>query len=223
MLTVLAKTDFTSEVAEQLLAKIPDWRRSECTKLRRVADQRANIAVFALLEAAWRKIAAFPLPEIVRLASGKLVFRDVPDWFFSFSHQDGWAACALSKDPVGVDIHPRISYHLDFFTEIAVDAEKSWQQYLAELNDLGPLWTRKEAWWKMAGQNPRDLLRTGTSAKPVLTWRNADLPLNLSLAGTLKTLQENQSYLFDLATESWLPTTGFSRVLPESVPEVRQK
>ncbi len=92
------------------------------------------------------------LPEIRRTERGKPYFPDQPRICFSWSHSGRYVLCALSRQPVGVDlevIRPRReSLPRYAFTDAELSEYYSmgggWPAFYA-------LWTRKEAWCKYTG------------------------------------------------------------------------
>jgi hypothetical protein len=98
VLAARAPRFFTREEEEGLLALMPDERR------RRLSDGGAplrpeTLCAWALLRTA---IGADALPPMFRTESGKPYFEGGP--FFSLSHTDGAALCAVSDAEVGADI-----------------------------------------------------------------------------------------------------------------------
>lgn len=86
------------------------------------------------------------LPVVERSLRGKPMFAGLNDRWFSLSHSGGYALCALSHRPVGVDIEvvrPRRAslpaYALSQKEQAAFDG--SWEDFFR-------LWTLKESWCK---------------------------------------------------------------------------
>ena len=86
------------------------------------------------------------LPPVERSPRGKPFFRGLDDHWFSLSHSGGMALCALSDQPVGVDvelIRPR---------RAGLPAYVLSQDELARFDggwaDFYRLWTLKESWCK---------------------------------------------------------------------------
>jgi phosphopantetheinyl transferase len=108
-------------------------------------------AVRALLAAAWRELRGGPMPSAARTASGKPYFPGDP-LFFSLSHTDGLAVCAVSSAPVGADaerIRPR---RPGLAARVFAPDERDWLAAQTDADEaLLALWTRKEAWAKYTG------------------------------------------------------------------------
>lgn len=87
------------EAEEKMRRGIPEVR------LARLDAQSAPLRAQALCAYALLKHAAGGvLPEIFYTASGKPYFKDRPEMFFSLSHTDGAALCAVADAGVGADI-----------------------------------------------------------------------------------------------------------------------
>lgn len=86
------------------------------------------------------------LPAVSATHRGKPVFDGQPDRWFSLSHSGGYALCALSSAPVGVDIEmvrahrPGLPAYVLSETELAA-FDGSWE-------DFARMWTLKESWCK---------------------------------------------------------------------------
>lgn len=86
------------------------------------------------------------LPPVERSSRGKPLFQGMPDRWFSLSHSGGMALCALSGQPVGVDVElvrPRRAKLLQWALsqdELA-HCDGTWE-------DFYRAWTLKESWCK---------------------------------------------------------------------------
>ena len=176
-----------SELA-QLLASLPHHRRQYCARFRRSDDVAASAAAFRLLMLGWAYYSTEPFPEVGVSATRKPLFVPENGWHFSLSHRDGWAGCVVdSAGAVGLDIHGRIPWDTELFEAIASPAEQELAGALERVDDVAPLWTRKEALGKVWGVFPRDLSALDTvladTGMWVRTWRGESVPLTVSLAG----------------------------------------
>ena len=106
--------------------------------------QNGSETVYKLLEHAFRTEYGAALPEIKKTPNGKPFFPLRPDVHFSLSHSKTHVLCALSREPVGVDIESprRIS-------ERAVRYFCSPEEL--RLFDPLDLWVLKESYIKLAG------------------------------------------------------------------------
>ena len=135
---------------EALASLLPDWRRRRYENLRRENGRQASLRAGLLYAYALRQWGVDPASEVTVLPAGKPVFARRKDVFFSISHSDTWAMCAVSNKPVGADIQRR---------RPVKDSMARWFHQLerARLDALSGeareaeffrLWTRKEAWVK---------------------------------------------------------------------------
>ena len=62
-----------------------------------------HTAAYELLDAAAR-VMGYSLGRIIKTEAGKPYCPDAPTCFFSLSHTDGYAVCAMGDAPCGVDI-----------------------------------------------------------------------------------------------------------------------
>ena len=93
------------------------------------------------------------LPAVTKLALGKPVFQSAPELHFNLSHSGTFALCALSEQPVGVDIEVLRPRREHLAEQILSPGELDWyQKNGADPAALLTLWTRKEAWCKKSGQ-----------------------------------------------------------------------
>lgn len=99
----------------------------------------------SLLQRAWEKSFGGALPRIVCDAKGKPGFENAPGLFFSLSHTEGLAVCAIGEVPVGVDAErPR---------ELRPGtADKLLSPEEAAEFDFFRVWTLRESCFKLTGQ-----------------------------------------------------------------------
>jgi len=108
-------------------------------------------AARALLAAAWRELRGGPMPPVARTGSGKPYFPGDPI-FFSPTHTDGLAACAVSSAPVGADAERLRPRRPGLAARVCAPDELRWLAAQADRDEaLLALWTRKEAWAKYTG------------------------------------------------------------------------
>lgn len=93
-----------AEVEEGTFAALLPPQRLERLKTGKGEKRTQVLAAYALLRYGARRFWDLaPLPELDYGACGKPAFRDCPAYHFSLSHTDGFALCAFSDAPVGVD------------------------------------------------------------------------------------------------------------------------
>lgn len=122
------------------------------------------------------------LPAIIRLSAGKPVFRCQPELHFNLSHSGSFALCALSDEPVGVDIEAVRPRREGLARRILSPGEFAWYEgHGASAEALLTLWTRKEALCKRSGQGLSFPVREIT---PPLPEDPSGPPYLLSAAGS---------------------------------------
>ena len=112
----------------------------------------------SLLRAAWEKECGGAMPDVVCDGRGKPSFAGGHGVFFSLSHTDGLAVCAIGEIPVGVDAErPR--------ELVSGAAEKLMTPEEAEQFGFFRLWTLRESAFKLTGsggmRSPRFCLQDG--------------------------------------------------------------
>ena len=102
-----------------------------------------------LEEAASRRWPELPKPlPLEEDEKGKPYIRGYPGCQFSLSHSGGWAACALSDGPVGVDIQQ----HREIPALVSRKFSGEEQEWLRNHPDsFFDLWVKKEAYLKALG------------------------------------------------------------------------
>lgn len=84
---------------------------------------------------------------------GKPFLPDYPDIHFSVSHSGSWVVCAVSRDPVGVDVElPRCTMEIGrrFFQPQELEGLENLPDPIRK-DQLNRLWTAKEAFVKALG------------------------------------------------------------------------
>lgn len=102
----------------------------------------------------WHGELRCPLRDvpICRETHGKPVLKDCTNLFFNISHSGDYAVCAVSKQPVGIDIERIGAYQPNVARRVCSDAE---QKLLEQCEDPARLfyrlWTLKESYVKLTG------------------------------------------------------------------------
>ena len=86
------------------------------------------------------------LPPVERSSRGKPLFAGKRDRWFSLSHSKGIALCALSDDPVGVDVELVRPHREGLPGYVLSEAER--EGFDGTWEDFTRLWTLKESWCK---------------------------------------------------------------------------
>ncbi len=154
----------TQSEYERCVALMTPARRAAVEALTNEAARRRTVlgewmAKCALAEGTGQRVEQIRLE---RDNHGKPYAVDLP-LFFSISHSGEWVACAVSDQPVGIDmegirpVEPRVAHRICHpedlpFLEGKTEAETMQKFFL--------LWTAKEAWGKREGtglQNIREI------------------------------------------------------------------
>ena len=152
-------TSSLSANTDMLISTLP-FGTSEQERLRSIKNDKALslslsalLALKSLIDMQDKPIESSQL-TILRSANRKPYFKDL-DLFFSLSHTDGIALCALCHKPVGIDIE-WIDEKVNFLdiSKRFFSAEE--QAYVSEsaspLLAFYSLWTKKEACAKLTGE-----------------------------------------------------------------------
>ena len=139
---------------EELASLLPDWRRRCYESLRREESRQTSLRAGLLYAYAMRQWGVDPAAEVTVLPAGKPVLARREDLFFSLSHSDTWAMCAVSNKPVGADIQRRRPvkdsmarwFHPSERSRLETLSGDAWEA------EFFRLWTRKEAWVKAVSE-----------------------------------------------------------------------
>lgn len=144
-------TDITGTSIRRLSGLVSDARITKSLQYRHEADQLRSLAAEALLNHAVKENFAQQkvpvMPTIDRYQKPHLGFTQ-----FSLSHSGNYAACAISRNPVGIDVEhvrefrPAIAKR--FFTPAEADA-------CTDANAFTVCWTLKESFLKAVGYGIR--------------------------------------------------------------------
>lgn len=138
---------------QQLLPSLPPDRVQKVLTCRRPEDRARSAGAGWLLRYALIREGLSPETPIARTALGKPCLPEHPQVQFSLSHAGHWAVCAVSADPVGVDVElPRCTMDIArrFFSPEELEGLELLPE--AERRDrLNRLWTAKEAFVKALG------------------------------------------------------------------------
>lgn len=189
----ICRSDLVDEsTIHRLYAALPEHRRVKSDAYYRQIDRRTSIVSFALLQLLWSETSTAPLPEIVLGVFGKPAFAGRATTYFNISHDQTVCACVLAPIPVGVDLQSRIPFDDDLFDRIASLPELELRDRLVALDDLSPLWTRKEAVVKRTGRGLTTPFQAieAVSAPGVLTMTCDDPDVRLSLSAAGRTTQD---------------------------------
>ena len=133
-------------------------RREQVMRFRLEKDRRLCLGAGLLLAHALRHAGAADL-SLCRLPNGKPVLAACPDIHFNLSHSGTLAVCAVSDQPVGVDVEVLQSVDPCVAELCFQPPELEWMnQFEDPAHPFTRLWTRKESYLKLLG--------TGLSRSP---------------------------------------------------------
>jgi len=138
---------------ENNLMLMPDERQQRYHKFRQVKDKKLCVIAYALL--------CFGLKQLYGIEGrlefqynqyGKPYIKEYPNIFFSISHTDGLALCAISDAEIGADCE-KIGNYDDGVAKMISSTNE--YEYLNKTNDKNrmffKLWTLKESYIKAIG------------------------------------------------------------------------
>lgn len=135
---------------ESCLEGLPPWRRERTERLRNPAARQESLAAGLLLGYAMDRWGISPCEPVSVLPAGKPVFARRPEVHFSLSHSGRYAMCAISTQPVGVDVQQMRKVNLSIARRLH-PGEREWlsaQPAAEQETAFFRLWSRKEAWVK---------------------------------------------------------------------------
>lgn len=134
-------------------AKLPPERRARTMRYRRAEDRVLCAAAYLLMRHALKRwYDADFTDDISYTPDGKPYLVKFPDIHISISHTHGVAACAISDEPVGVDIEEIQEYNPDIVAYCCNSAElHDIEQAENRGERFTEIWTRKESAIKLTG------------------------------------------------------------------------
>ncbi len=142
-MTRLAVLDLRTADWKQLLPVLPLERQRKVLSCKKEADKLRSAGAGYLLQMMLKK-AGIPVFEqaLTQTEGGKPVLQHHPELHVSLSHSGHWAACALSDQPVGVDVEtrtcpPEVARRFFQPRELVADHTKVWVAKEAFSKTLG--------------------------------------------------------------------------------------
>ena len=140
----------TEEQFNYCLSKVSEQRREKVQKYKFSAGREQSLRAYMLLQRLLKEEYGIIEPPVFReLENGKPVIVGHEDIHFNMSHCKYAVACAVSNEPVGIDVERIMEKVNDDLAKYVLSDE--------ELKDLTPLkftrlWTMKEAVVKLTGR-----------------------------------------------------------------------
>ena len=137
----------------QALETVSEQRREQALRYRHERDRRLSIAAYRLLQRALQQQYGITrLPQFIYDNNGKPSLEGSPSIHFSLSHCREAAACAVSDQPIGIDIET-----LDHYSEEVAAQVMNKTEMHQILSSPAPAiaftrqWTMKESLYKLTG------------------------------------------------------------------------
>lgn len=151
----MEQVQWTSELFEEQLKRIPEIRRQHILNQTRPANRYQSLMGWLLLLYAYEQEYGISLPQIQILAHGKPSFQKEDDGYFSISHSDGLVCCALGAEKLGVDVQSSRRVSTGVIARCCNDREIQMLQNVSGKREqdrlFALLWSRKEAMGKWNG------------------------------------------------------------------------
>ena len=161
MITIVSEKIWEFDL-EAALKEISDQRREQALKFKYELGQRLCVLAYQLLKQGLREeygITENPIFEYSEHGKPSIVGH--PEIFFNMSHCKYAAVCAISDQPVGIDVES-IREYKDSLAHYTMNEEELREIELSEHPDTAfiRLWTMKEATLKLIGTGIGNDLKT---------------------------------------------------------------
>lgn len=161
-------SDLTGEDLQKLYGQLSPTRKARIDRLRREEDRQRSLAAEMLMYQLLQKHENITSATLHCHNNGQPYLTGC-DLYVSISHSDQMVACAISQDPVGIDIERIRPINLNICHHFCVPEELeyllqgtqdiAWQHCCDDeiLRRLFEIWTAKEAYYKKIGTGITDL------------------------------------------------------------------
>ena len=165
-------SDFSSEDYEKTYDVLNEEERKRVDRYKRADDKKRSLLAHILLKKLMKEEFSI-YSELVYKENGCPYFKD-QKLYVSLSHSGDVAFCAVSENPVGVDVEKIRSISDSLIKRVCVDEEKAYVLADFEPDDVKnisdevvkkrffEIWTAKEAYFKMKGSGITDLKSVNT-------------------------------------------------------------
>ena len=147
---------------EAAMHLLPQFRREQVLRYRQDIDRCQSVAVWLLLRRACKELLDLDdVPAVAYDSNGKPYFPFLPEVHFNLSHCKNAVACAISPQPVGIDIETIQPLDMDIVT-MTFSSEELRQVQQADCPELifTKIWTMKESLIKLTGKSISNDLRS---------------------------------------------------------------
>lgn len=165
-------SDFSGEDYEKTYAVLNEEERKRVDRYKRADDKKRSLLAHILLKKLMKDEFSDQC-ELLYKENGCPYFKD-QKLYVSLSHSGDVAFCAVSENPVGVDVEKIRSISDSLIKRVCVDEEKAYVLADFEPDDVKnisdevvkkrffEIWTAKEAYFKMKGSGITDLKSVNT-------------------------------------------------------------
>lgn len=132
---------------------LPPERQDKALRYRREIDRKLSVVSYLLLIYGLYQQFHLLRPAIAYTPKGKPYLPDHPDIHFNISHCPGGCVCAVSDQPIGVDIQDIRSFSQAVANHCCSDGELALLQQSEDPEDcFARMWAMKESYVKMTGE-----------------------------------------------------------------------
>lgn len=152
---------------QEVINALPDWRKAQTMRFKHQRGRIESAFSYLLLCEALRERGIKEPPTFIygkEGNDGKPSLKEHPELFFNLSHCKRAVVCAVSEQPVGIDVE-MLGHYSERLANYTMNADELAEIAAASDKDLAftRLWTMKEATMKLTGEgigtNVRDVLR----------------------------------------------------------------
>ena len=157
--------DFTAEEYGKAYEALTPGRKARIDRYRRQEDRMRSLAGEILAKRLAREMGD-EAPVVENMPSGQPVLRS-SHLHLSIAHSADRVACAVSLQPVGIDIEQVRPFRAGMLRHVCTEEEREFvlqgQESQGEITDprildrFFEIWTGKEAWFKKAGTGIQNL------------------------------------------------------------------
>ncbi|MCM1372032.1 MAG: 4'-phosphopantetheinyl transferase superfamily protein [Bacteroides sp.] len=181
-------SEYSADALEQCLQNLPGWRRDQAMRYAGLEGRRNCILAYLLLcRALEEEYGINDRPTFIIGEHGKPALAEYPHIHFNISHCHTAILCAVSHQPVGVDIESTGRKTSDALIRYTMNEEEQKLIKLSTEHTFLRLWTMKEALVKLWGKGLHGsiadlLLPTNTTNITFTTEENVDRGYVFSIA-----------------------------------------